>query len=160
MAENTNPIGPGLEQIVSTLSQWGANFVNQSNSAFARMTVKDWIRMVVVVGGYLLIRPYIMKLGAKMQEKTHAEESAQEVGSAELNGNDLRGSRRKMPIPGVDSDSDEDEKGPAGAANWGRNARVRQRKFVRKQLEEHERRLKEEAEAESDKDIEEFLVKE
>lgn len=93
-----------------------------------------------------------MKLGAKMQTKSHEADSAD---TGLMNPNQLRG---KVEIPGVDEDSDEEE-GEGTAGNWGRNARVRQRKFIREALEREEQRLRDEAEAESDKEIEEFLIK-
>lgn len=95
-----------------------------------------------------------MKLGAKMQTKSHEADSAD---TELMNPNELRG---KVEIPGVDEDSDEEEEGEGTAGNWGRNARVRQRKFIREALEREEQRLRDEAEAESDKEIEEFLIKE
>lgn len=97
------------------------------------------------------------KVGAKLQMKSHERDSAAEVGS--MHPNELRGGK-KVEIPGVDSDSDEesDEEGVSGGTDWGRKARLRQRKFIRQRLEEHEKRLMEEKMAESDDDIKEFLV--
>lgn len=95
-----------------------------------------------------------MKLGAKMQTKSHEADSAD---TGLMNPNELRG---KVEIPGVDEDSDEEEEEEGTVGNWGRNARVRQRKFIREALKREEQRLRDEAEAESDKEIEEFLIKE
>lgn len=102
-----------------------------------------------------------MKLGAYMQNKQHqtdarASKDEDTVAGAKLTANDLRGrttQRPKIAIPGVDSDSEDEDKD-----DWGRAARVRQRKFVRQMLEIHEKKLRDEAEANSDKDIEEFLI--
>lgn len=97
-----------------------------------------------------------MKIGAKLQERAHERDSAAtDQPTAALDGNDLRGGK-KVAIPGVDSDDEEEEETVAG--DWGKTARLRQRKFIRQQLEEHERKLREDAEALEDKDIEEFLV--
>lgn len=100
-----------------------------------------------------------MKLGAHLQAKQHeadARAGQDESTEATLTANDLRGLKAepKIAIPGVDSDSEDEE----DKDDWGRAARLRQRTFIRETLEAHERKLREEAEANSDKDIEEFLV--
>lgn len=114
--------------------------------------------MVVIVGAYLLLRPFLVKLGARQQRKVHEREAARtaaEATEAELHPNQLRGG--KVEIPGLD-DSDEEQDADVKPANWGRNARVRQRKFVRDTITKEEERLRNEQEAESDKEIEQFLV--
>ena len=140
--------------LTTLLSTWAGNFQRNTSSAFAELRPKDYIRLVVIIGGYCLLRPWLMKLGAKMQTKSHEADSAD---TGLMDPNQLRG---KVEIPGVDEDSDEEEEGEGTAGNWGRNARVRQRKFIREALEREEQRLRDEAEAESDKEIEEFLIKE
>ncbi|OCL12124.1 DUF1531-domain-containing protein [Glonium stellatum] len=142
--------------ITTLLSTWAGNFQRNTSSAFAELRLQDYIRLVVIIGGYCLLRPWLMKLGAKMQTKSHEADSAD---TGLMNPNELRG---KVEIPGVDEDSDEEEEEAAAgtAGNWGRGARVRQRKFIREALEREEKRLREETEAESDKEIEEFLIKE
>ena len=94
-----------------------------------------------------------MKLGAKMQTRAHEKDSAEGGESAEVHPNELRG---KIAIPGVDESEDEEDESAPG--DWGRAARLRQRKFIREALEREEARLRDEAEAESDKEIAEFLV--
>ncbi|GME52970.1 trafficking pga2 [Neofusicoccum parvum] len=166
--------------ILSLLSTWGNNFTTQTSktvrfstpalparpltsttSQFSELRTQDYIRLITIIGAYCLLRPYLMKLGAYFQRKQHeadsrsGEDDAAATG-ATLTANDLRGrkSQPKIAIPGVDSDSEDDE----DKDDWGRVARLRQRKFVRQMLEVHETKLREEAEANSDKDIEEFLV--
>lgn len=121
------------------------------------MDTKAWIRMIIIVGTYCLIRPYLIKWGAAHQKKQHEAANAANASNtdASIHPNELR-TGKKMAIPGVDDDSDEeaDSKG----ANWGKNARVRQRKFIRKAMEKEEQRLQDEQEAESDKEIEDLLV--
>lgn len=163
---------------LSLLSTWGNNFTTQTSktvrflhsttalgplltfSQFSQMRTRDYIRLVVIIGGYCLLRPYLMKLGAYMQNKQHEADSRpsedENAGAGpKLTANDLRGnkSQPEFKIPGVDSDSEDEDKD-----DWGRAARVRQRKFVRQMLEIHEKKLREDAEANSDKDIEEFLI--
>jgi Protein trafficking PGA2 len=149
-----NPSQTASPDLTTLLSTWAGNFQRNTSSAFAELRLKDYIRLVVIIGGYCLLRPWLMKLGAKMQTKSHEADSAD---TGLMNPNELRG---KVEIPGVDEDSDEEEEGEGTAGNWGRNARVRQRKFIREALEKEEQRLRDETEAESDKEIEEFLIKE
>jgi hypothetical protein len=157
MSEFSEQEAPSIGELLST---WAGNFKYQTTKAVTNLKTKDYIRLVIIIGGYCLLRPYLMKLGAKLQARQHERDSAMSVepGSA-MDGNDLRG-KKKMPIPGLDSDDedDEEESSEVTAGDWGRNARIRQRNFIRQKLEEHEQRLREEAEAASDKEIEEFLV--
>ena len=123
---------------------------------------------MIIVGTYLLVRPYLLNLGAYVQrrqlekEERRAREEDERRGPAGLDANDLRGGgarRAKIDIPGVESD-DEDEGGVVESVKeggeWGRRARVRQRKIVRNAVEEQERRLRVKAE-ESDEDIRDLL---
>lgn len=149
-------------EAASTLDTWKGNFMRNSAASFSTMTPKRWIRLVIIVGAYLLLRPYLLKLGAKVQEQ-HLEKSMQESkarmttgGSSKMDANDLRGGKKaKIDIPGVDSDSEE-ESAEAKEGQWGRKARVRQRKIVRKAMEIHEQNLAMKGN-ESDKDIEDLL---
>ncbi|OLL26869.1 hypothetical protein NEOLI_001898 [Neolecta irregularis DAH-3] len=36
---------------------------------FDTLSATDWIRLITVVGSYLLVRPYIVKLGSRIQQK-------------------------------------------------------------------------------------------
>lgn len=143
--------------LTEILSEWGTNFTTNTAKSFTTMSAKDWIRIVIIVGTYSLIRPYILKLGAKAQNRAHEKDAAESTG-AEVHPNELRTGRKlgKVEIPGV-GDSDEEE-GEDKPAEWGKKARVRQRKFIRSAIEKEEKRLADEQEAESDKEIEEFLV--
>ena len=155
MAE-TNAPDP-LGDVLSLLSTWGNNFTRNTSTAFSQLRTKDYIRLVVIIGAYCLFRPYLLKIAAKIQakenEKAIKEEEERNPGT-KLNANDLRGGK-KVAIPGVDSDDDEEQEAAEGAADFGRKARLRQRKFIREKVEELEKRH---AEEESDEEIREFLV--
>ena len=157
--------GPEPTDVPALVSKWAGNLSRQTSSALSRMTVKDWIRMVIVVGTYLLLRPYLIKMGAKFQQKQFEKQQNEEKAEADeklrrkaakagLSPNDLR-IGRTVEIPGVDTDSEEEDRQDEGV-EWGRKARVRQRKHIRKVMEDHERKLYEKA-TESDKDIEDLL---
>lgn len=125
-------------------------------ASFSRLKPEGWIRLVWIVGAYMLLRPYLMKLGARQQQKQHEEAAAESADTgAELHPNDLRGGK-KVAIPGV-NDDDEEEKTEAKPGQWGKKARVRQRKVIRETLEKEEKRLQDEQEQEDLKDIADLL---
>ncbi|KAF2143222.1 uncharacterized protein K452DRAFT_225158 [Aplosporella prunicola CBS 121167] len=170
-ARAANAHQPPSPDIMTLLSTWGDNLSTQTSKAFNNLGPKDYIRLVVIIGGYLLLRQWLVKLGAHRQLKQleHQDAEAKRQARAEelADANDLRvGAKKsrkpKIALPGVDSDDDDssEEESAVRPGEWGRAARLRQRKFVRDALEKHEQKLQAEAEAESDKDIEEFLIKE
>ncbi|OLN82079.1 PGA2-like protein [Colletotrichum chlorophyti] len=122
------------------------------------MSTEKWFRLVIIVGAYLLLRPYLLKLGGKSQMKQHEKpEDEWEGPAAKVQPNTLRG---QVDIP-EDSDSDEaDAAAATTSTDWGKKARKRQRNVLKKMIEAEEKRLAELQEDEEDKDIEEFLVKE
>lgn len=134
------------------LATWADNFTRNTSEAFARLTLKDYIRLIIIMGGYALLRPYIMKIGEKLQMRQHEKDAAS--GTGEIHPNELRG--KKMAIPGLDEDTD-DEDDESAPADWGRTARVRQRKFIREALEKEEERLRDQFNAKDDQDIAEYL---
>ncbi|KAF2969376.1 hypothetical protein GQX73_g4211 [Xylaria multiplex] len=120
-------------------------------SSITNMTAQQWIRLIAIVGAYALLRPYVIKLGAKHQEKQF-EKAQQEV--AEISPNQLRG---ELGIP-EESDDDDDVQGETTGADWGKKARKRQRNMIKQLLDAEEKRLQETIDEQEDKDIEEFLV--
>jgi hypothetical protein len=145
-----------VQEAPSKLNTWASNFTNNTRSSFSRLTYQDWFRIIAVLGGYMLIiRPFLVRFGAKIQTEQHIK--AAEDNDVPMSEIDPRtGMPRKMQIPGVDSDSEEDEEGVKAdtqTGEWGRKARLRQRKVVRVAMERQERRLA----GDDDKDIEEFL---
>jgi hypothetical protein len=154
-----------MAQNIADLVKTGAsNFSYNLSHTFTDTSLKQWIRIVTIVGAYLIIRPWLVKLGARQQQKQH-ERDAADI-SAEIHPNDLRGGRKtedkgKIALPGVDDDSSDEEGEATGAekgANWGKKARKRQRKYLREVMEAEEKRREAEQEAESDKEIEQYLV--
>ncbi|OTA67472.1 DUF1531-domain-containing protein [Hypoxylon sp. EC38] len=128
-------------------------FSNNLSESFSSMTPKQWIRLVIIVGAYMLLRPYIIKLGAKHQEKQLEKQfKEEEERQAQISPNQLRG---QLDIP---EDSDEEEQAETTASDWGKKARKRQRNMIKKLLDAEEKRLQELQEDEEDKDIEQYLV--
>ncbi|MCJ1485575.1 hypothetical protein MMC06_005750 [Schaereria dolodes] len=144
-----------MESITGQLQTLPYKIQHNITNAVTNLTLKHYIRLVVIVGGYALLRPYLLKLGARFQAKDHDRElDPNEMSSAAaISPNSLRG---QIPLP-EDSESEE-EKGASTATSWGRKARRRQRHMIRKIVEAEEQLKAEEAEADSDKEIEEFLM--
>ncbi|KAL2157616.1 hypothetical protein VTH06DRAFT_5995 [Thermothelomyces fergusii] len=147
-----------MDNVAGLASAVGNRFVTNLKGSFADMTPEQMIRLVIIVGAYLLLRPYLVKLGARAQMKAHeAEEArAEAAAKAKMSANELRG---RVEIP---DDTDDEDEGSARASgpDWGKTARRRQREMIRKLLAAEEQRLRESQEELEDKDIEEFLVKE
>ena len=64
----------------------------------------DWLRLVVIIGGYILLRPILLRLGAKFQEKGLEKEDKRRTDEG------VRDKKAKARL------------------EWGANARIRQRK--------------------------------
>ncbi|KAF7542248.1 hypothetical protein G7Z17_g11747 [Cylindrodendrum hubeiense] len=142
-----NAIGKAAAQFL----QYGANASNNLSSTFNNMDTKHWIRLIVIVGGYMLLRPYVMKLSTKIavrkMEAQDAKEKAEAAAKAQISPSELRGEvEAAITIEAV---------GDGTGADWGQKARVRQRVMLKEMIEADERRIQEE---EDDKDIAEFLV--
>ena len=147
--------GPGFPDVIATLKTWYGNFTRNTHEAFTRLTPNDAFRLLIVACTYMLIiRPFLVRMGMRVQAKQHEKANQEADAKAKLNPNHLRG---KVAIPGVDSDSESDDTGSKGdvkTGEWGRKARLRQSRVVRRALEIKERRAQI---AESDEDIKEFL---
>lgn len=118
------------------------------------MTVTDWIRLIVIVGGYSLLRGRLLEFVKYMQGKQHEEElDTDELQALHERDESLK---NKVHIPD-DTDSESEDEGTK-AADWGKKARRRQRKVVRALIDQEEKRRKEQDEGDSDADIREYLV--
>ncbi|EER38575.1 conserved hypothetical protein [Histoplasma capsulatum var. duboisii H88] len=160
--------------ILATLQTWYTNLTSNLSNSLSSLTLRDYIRLVWIIGGYLFLRPYIDagfrkllntnmdKADAEEKERERAEVEAANAGSAgakaKISANALRGAL------GVGSDSEENEEEggengtgravkPSGVPQWGKSARRRQKRVLR-QLEEAGERLRED---EDDNDIADLL---
>lgn len=99
------------------------------------------LRMVIFLGAYVMLRPYILKLQAKFQERDHARDvdPTEESSHAAI-------AAKRLP-PGEQDDADDDDA-------WGAKL-VRRRRAEAKETA----RLREE-EPDSDDEIEKYLDKE
>ncbi|KHJ31601.1 putative trafficking pga2 [Erysiphe necator] len=114
--------------IPSFVRQGGDNFVRNVTGMWDGMRPRDYIRIVVIVGAYLLIRPYLLKLAAKVQAKEFAKHNPSICIPSEkgkLSPNDLRdGSQMKVK----NDDAENESLGIVSGSGWGEKARRRQSK--------------------------------
>jgi flagellar biosynthesis/type III secretory pathway M-ring protein FliF/YscJ len=90
----------------------------------------DWLRLVIIIGGYILLRPILIRFGAKMQEKQLEKEEKTESNEGVVK-------EKKLDTKAKDD------------LQWGVKARIRQRKLNEGHIQDGE---------ESDSDeIDEFL---
>ncbi|CAO2650845.1 Nn.00g091420.m01.CDS01 [Neocucurbitaria sp. VM-36] len=130
-----------MDYILDNAGEWKDRLVNNSVKSFTEMTPQRWIRIIVIVGAYLLVRPYLLKAAANRQ-KRQLEKEAEELGlesSAEPNANALRAGKSSKPA--------EEQAKPA---DWGSKTKTRQRKA-------QEKKTRAQQDADSDKEIEQYL---
>ncbi|PGH01905.1 hypothetical protein GX51_04959 [Blastomyces parvus] len=149
--------------LLTTLQTWSTNLTTNVSSSVSSLTVRDYIRLVWIIGGYIFLRPYLdtgfRKLLNTQMDKSDAEEKERERAEAEAANSGSAGARAKMSANalrgalGVESDSEEEDE-DEDVPQWGKSARRRQKRVL-KQLEEAGERLRED---EDDKDIADLLV--
>ncbi|RYP45217.1 hypothetical protein DL768_008410 [Monosporascus sp. mg162] len=146
-----------VEHLFDSVSKLGELLYTRTTTnlggSIKQMTPKQWIRLVIIVGAYCLLRPYILKMASKHQQREMERE--EQRAQVEITPNQLRG--QVVDIP-EDSDDDEDGQTQTTAADWGKKARRRQRNMIKKLLDAEEKRLQQLQEDEEDKDIEDYLV--
>jgi hypothetical protein len=153
-----------LEFIPAQLAIWRDNFVRNATHMWDGMTAIKYIRLIAIVGAYALLRPYLMKLGAKLQGKQFEKEldpyematKEEKKKKGKISPNQLRGAGGE--VVELESESEEEEGATGSDVKWGKKARKRQRAVVRKVLEDEERIRRELQEDDEDRDIQEYLV--
>ncbi|PHH91225.1 hypothetical protein CDD83_1275 [Cordyceps sp. RAO-2017] len=136
-----------LGMLVARLAEYGHNASHNIQDGFAKMTVRSWLRIVMIIGGYMLLRPYLLKFATKKAVQQLEKEDAKSRGNDKMTPNEFRGIKEKLyEAP--------DDEGDGTSADWGSKARMRQRQMLKNLLEEEERRRAAENE---DADIQEFL---
>ena len=104
-----------LDDTLSLLQTWASNFQRNATASLTNLTPKDVIRIIIVVGAYVLIlRPQLLRLSARSQARQHAEREPPSTDDGQAVG-----------ISALDPDSDSDDaKGNARTGEWGRRARL------------------------------------
>ena len=111
--------------------------------------VYEVLRLITIVGAYLLFRPYLLKMTSKFQERDHARPLSSTEEDSPAAGNVAKGA-----LPGDSEESDGEE------MSWG--AKVRRRKRAEREALKKAIQKEEETRAceESDEEIAEFLERE
>ena len=116
-------------RIIFKFVEYGGNASRNLQEAFTSMTMQHYLRLVVIIGGYILLRPQLLRFvgrGAQKQmEKRDAMEKA--AAQAEISANQLRTGKAV-----VDEDEDEYFEGQGTGADWGAKARTCQRLMLKK----------------------------
>jgi len=144
----------GAKYVIENIQYFALNFLHNVENVLD-MDLRTAIRLVVIVGAYLLIRPYLVKGGAKLQEKQHEkvfEADKKREKEALISANSLRG---QVEVP---EDTESEEEGQASGVNWGGKARKKQRKAIKKILEVDEKMRLDAEGDKDDKDIMDLLV--
>jgi hypothetical protein len=112
-----------VDYVFENLGVAKERLVNNSIKSFEGMTAQRWVRIIVIIGGYMLLRPYLLGFAAKRQ-KQQFEQEAEELGlerDAGPNANSLRGGKKTSGGGKVLGEVNEDE-------DWGNKAKTRQKK--------------------------------
>jgi len=142
-----------VDTIIDILKFWGNNLRTNFKNIFEGTTTEQYIQLVAIVGAYLLLRPYLLKFAEKSQAKQHEKEmeaAKSNATKAKISPNSLRGNVE------VQEDSDEEEDDKTSGPSWGKKARKRQRDYVKRVVDEEERRAQEIEDA-LDDDIKDLL---
>ncbi|KAL2222293.1 trafficking PGA2-domain-containing protein [Thermoascus aurantiacus ATCC 26904] len=163
MATQTPPSVPDLiadffNQLFAGLETCFTRLSHNLHASLTSMTTRRWLRMIVIVCGYIMIRPYIDRFfrwtydRQQRKEKERKQAQMEAFGAAgkkaKVSPNSLREAGKVL---GEVEDTDDDEvdsdshnngsKGKAtGVPEWGKNARKRQKKYLKNLEREAERR--------------------
>lgn len=124
--------------------------LNYVEEHIIRLPRANSVRLLVIIGVYCLIRPYLLSWGNIKQ--TAADEKALDEDEEEDSSAAAESQNASNP-PGETSKSSGNDKG----ATWGEKARARQKRPTRDLIEGSEEPAG--VDEESDKEIEEFLRK-
>ncbi|KAE8379611.1 trafficking PGA2-domain-containing protein [Aspergillus bertholletiae] len=139
-------------QLYTFFAKFVTRFCRNFYNSFAEVSVNRWTKVVLSVIGYILIRPYIeaffKKMSdrerKKMKEKEEAKKEAQGGKKAKVSANTLRGgaSGGGKVLGEVENTDDEIDDGEdfataSGVPEWTKNAKKRQKKYM-KSLKEAE----------------------
>jgi hypothetical protein len=112
-----------VDTVVESVRYYVLNFAHNVHNIFTDMDATRWIRLIAAVGAYLLLRPYLMSWGEKLQKKRFDKEmeSSKNGSRAKISPNELRGH--------VEAKGEKKEGGVVGVvteAAGGRKTRRRQ----------------------------------
>lgn len=126
-----------INQVVSGV----CNFRTNLYTSFADVSFQRWMRILAVVACYVAIRPYIDRFFRWTYERDLKKREAKKAAEAEAFGMpaDERVRKSANALRGGESEKDgepgEDFATASGVPEWSRNARKRQKKYLRSVME-------------------------
>lgn len=132
-----------MDNVIDYIAHFASNFWKNLGGAFDDMSGTRWLRMIAVVGAYVLFRPYLVKLGEKIQtrqyqkatdeKKRKDEEEAKARGGAVISPNALRGHVEE--IKDGEEGKEEGKSADIEGEEGGKKVRRRQKKETNEQQE-------------------------
>lgn len=116
-----------MDDTVETVKAYAANFYNNITGVFDNMSSTRWVRMLIIVGAYLLFRPYLVKLGEKIQGKQYAKQMEERRSKEEEENQRLKA---KISPNALRGHVEEEEEVVEGEAKEGKKVRRRQKKVT------------------------------
>lgn len=144
-----------MDYVLDNLSVPVERLYNNTIKSFEGMTAQRWIRLVCILGGYMLLRPWLLKFAADRQ-KARFEKESEELGlGSGPTANDLRDGKAKKPMGTAEVKKSTSSDAPAGAGKIlgevkEEETKTRKRKGAQKKMLEQE-------EAEEEAEIRKFL---
>ncbi|KAJ4381353.1 hypothetical protein N0V86_003702 [Didymella sp. IMI 355093] len=90
-----------LNALLANVVEWKDRLVNNSIKSWEEMSAQRWIRIVMIVGAYLLVRPYLLA-HAERSRKKRADKEAADLGlDAGTTANDFRGGKKTKGDEGL-----------------------------------------------------------
>lgn len=158
MATESSPASDALttfaNSVISFFQTITRRFLRNSKASFTEVSRDRWVKVIITVVVYILIRPYIERFfkymhdrdraKAKQKEKEKADAWDEKNRRARVSANELRaagasasaadGAGEGKVLGEIDSEEDdeaEDEAKASGVPEWGRLARKRQKQYFK-----------------------------
>lgn len=82
-----------MDAFLEEVTVWKDRLLVNSRKSFEEMTAQRWIRIILIIGAYMLVRPYLLR-GAENRQKKLRQQEAEELGlDAGVSANTFRGKR-------------------------------------------------------------------
>ncbi|KAL8806065.1 MAG: hypothetical protein Q9182_001597 [Xanthomendoza sp. 2 TL-2023] len=126
---------------MNSIAEWIAKLPRNTQESVQRLNFYGWVRLILVVAIYLLIRPWLMKLAERSQTASFEKVAK----TSALTPNVLRGH-------GNGAAEEDSEESTSSSWSWGPKARKRQKQTVDRAVEKELRKAEEDG-GEEDEDV-------
>jgi hypothetical protein len=143
-----------MDYVLDNLSVPVERLYNNTIKSFEGMTTQRWVRLVAIIGGYMLLRPWLLKFAADRQKKQFEKES-EDLGLGGPTANDLRGGKGTTATTAPAAGG-----APAGAGKVLGEVKDEAPKAPRKRpvkAKGGQKKMLEEEEADEEREIRQFL---